>query len=235
MQQPPSNGQPGPGNEPEGRQRAFAPDPTRAHPRPPSLLQRAPLSLAIIAACFIVFIIYNVAPQDHGQKLMSITFSPANGLFFPGIISHMFAHISMAHLLMNMIVLFFLGTIVETRYRTLKYALLYFGCGLIAAVTQAVVAPAGYLLGASGAIAGVMGAFVRHYPKVRLYLYGILPIPAWILLTGWMVYNVIGASRGGAGVAFMAHIAGFAAGIALSLLIEPPRRRKVPTWPASGR
>jgi len=167
---------------------------------------------------------------------MGITFSPANGLLFPGIITHMFAHVSIAHLLMNMIVLFFLGTIVETRYRTLKYAVLYFGSGLVAAVAQAVVAPEGYLLGASGALAGVMGAFVRHYPKVRLYLYGILPIPAWMLLTGWMAYNIIGASRGGgADVAFIAHIAGFAAGLALSLLIEPPRRRRFRSWPASGR
>jgi membrane associated rhomboid family serine protease len=190
--------------------------------------------MAIIAICIVIFFMYNVAPQDHGAKLLSITFSPANGLLFPGIITHMFAHGDAGHLLVNMIVLFFLGTIVEIRYRMGNYLLLYFASGLIAAFAQAVFAPGGFLLGASGALAGVMGAFVRHYPKERLYLYGILPMPAWLLLTGWMLFNIYGASSGSStNVAFIAHIAGFFAGLALSLLIEPPGRKpRGDPWPA---
>ncbi|HES58734.1 MAG TPA: rhomboid family intramembrane serine protease [Firmicutes bacterium] len=211
--------------------------PPGREPRRPSLFARAPLSLLIIASCLLVFIKYNVAAQDQGRALLSLTFSPANGLLFPGIVTHMFAHGDMGHLLVNMIVLFFLGVIVEIRYGTPRYALLYFASGLLAALAQALFAPAGFLLGASGALAGVMGAFVRHYPKERLYLYGILPMPAWLLLTGWMLFNIYGASYGGAAnIAFIAHIAGFVAGISLSLLIEPPGRTpRGRPWPGTRR
>ena len=190
-------------------------------PRPP----RPVFSQAVIGVCAVVFVIFYIL-------LFSLTFSPGNGLIVPGILSSMFAHADIWHLLFNMLVLYFLGTLVELRYGLRRYALLYFGSGLFASLAQAAVMPDGLQLGASGALAGVMAAFVRHYPHVRLYIWGILPMPAWLAMVLWMGYNIyygIGVSSNEQGVAFMAHIAGFAAGFIISLLLEPPsalRRRR---------
>jgi membrane associated rhomboid family serine protease len=184
----------------------------------------APVSYAVLAVCVALFVLANALRLIPAQALV---FSPGNGLVFPGLITHMFAHGSAMHLLGNMAVLFFLGTLVERRYGSGKYAALYFVSGLFAALAEGAVAPGGYLLGASGALAGVMAAFVRHYPRAMLFIYGVLPMPAWLFIVLWLGYNMWGASTGAAGglqIAFAAHLAGFCAGMVLSLLLVPPRR-----------
>jgi membrane associated rhomboid family serine protease len=185
----------------------------------------APLSMIILAVCACVYLIFNVVLASRPEALIHLTFSPANGLVLPGLATHMFAHATAGHLLGNMLILFFLGTTVEQRYGTWRYCTLYFISGIVAALAQAVVQPAGFLLGASGALAGVMAAFVRHFPHVRLYIWAVLPMPAWLFIVLWLGYNLIGAGAGNMGVAFTAHLAGFAAGLSLSFALEPPRPR----------
>ena len=68
-----------------------------------------------------------------------------------------------------------------------------------------------------------MAAFVRHFPKVRLYLWFFLPIPAWLAAVMWMIYNLWGAMQTEElGIAFIAHIVGFVTGFALSLIMYQP-------------
>lgn len=180
----------------------------------------APAALAIVAICVAVFFFsfgLQVIPQQY------LLFSPGQGLVFPGIISHMFAHASLMHLMGNMLVLYFLGTVVERSYGTPRFLVLYFVSGLFAALAEGAVHPDGLLLGASGAIAGVMAAFVRHYPRAMLYLYAVLPIPAWLFMLLWLGYNLWGAAAGGLfNTAFTAHIGGFGAGLLVSLLLVRP-------------
>lgn len=185
----------------------------------------SPLSMIILAVCACVYLVFNIMLAGHPEALIHLTFSPANGLVLPGLATHMFAHATPGHLLGNMLVLFFLGTTVEQRYGTWRYCALYFLAGIIAALAQAVVQPAGFLLGASGALAGVMAAFVRHFPNVRLYIWAVLPMPAWLFIVLWLGYNLVGAGAGNMGVAFTAHLTGFAAGLAISFALEPPRPR----------
>jgi len=187
------------------------------------------VSYGILALCVLTYILALVTWQSPRP----LTFSPGLGLVFPGIITHMFAHADLLHLLFNMIVLFFFGTVMERTYGHWRYVLLYFVAGIFAALAQAAVMPNGLLLGASGALAGVMAAFVRHYPHVRVYIWGILPMPAWLMILIWIGYNIIGAGSGEASVAFVAHLAGFAAGGALSIMLMPPGRPglKRPVWP----
>ena len=196
-------------------------------PREPKRVARMPVvSLAILGICILVFIGVNLLLTIIGkpQYLYLLTFSPANGLVFPGIISHMFAHADVWHLVFNMIMLYFLGIMVEMRYGGWRYALLFLVSGVFAALAQSAFNPGGLLLGASGALAGVLAAFVRHYPHVKLYIWGILPIPAWLAAVLWMAYNIIGAQQGGAGIAFVAHLAGFIAGAVISVLMFTPGR-----------
>jgi membrane associated rhomboid family serine protease len=160
-----------------------------------------------------------------GQEslLLRLTFSPGQGLLLPGLVSHMFVHQNFAHLFFNMFLLYSIGTFVEHGYGTKPYVIVYFLSGLMAALAQAVVEPNGLLLGASGALAGVLAVFVRHLPRAQLLVFGIVPMPAWLLAVLWMGYNLVGALMGGSNIAFVAHIAGFAAGFLLSLVLAPPR------------
>jgi len=179
------------------------------------------VSLTIIGLCVAMLIVTGLLVPPLAYVL---GFSPGMGLVFPGIITHMFVHANTYHLLGNMLVLYFLGTAIEQRYGAWRFVALYFAAGLLAALAQAAVAPDELMVGASGALAGVMAAFVRHYPRTMLYLYALIPIPAWLFIVLWLGYNLVGA--GGAlktQIAFVAHLGGFAAGMLLSLMLEPPR------------
>jgi membrane associated rhomboid family serine protease len=190
------------------------------------------ISYGIIALCIGVYLSVNLSMGD--EALMRLVFSPGNGLVWPGILTHMFAHASLMHLLGNMLGVFFLGIAIEQRYGSLRYLVLYFLAGLVAAVSQAWTEPQGLLLGASGALAGVMAAFLRHYPHTRLYIYGVLPLPTWVFMPLWLMFNIWGASAGQKlSIAFVAHLAGFFAGLLLTFLIEPARRRSS-GWPGEG-
>ncbi len=182
----------------------------------------SPLSWAITAACLLSFLLLNVM---HPEELVYYTFSPGSGLFWPGILSHLFLHNDPMHLFFNMFLLFSIGRLVEEGYGSGRFAVVYFLSGLIAALAQASVSPQVFLLGASGALAGVLAVFVRHLPTAELLVFGVIPMPAWVLAILWMGYNLYGASTGSGNIAFVAHIAGFVSGLAISLVLVPPGRR----------
>jgi membrane associated rhomboid family serine protease len=146
-----------------------------------------------------------------------------------GVLTHMFLHGSWMHLLGNMWFLWLFGNNIEDSMSRPRFVAFYLLCGLGAAGLQVVAAPASVIpmVGASGAISGVMGAYLVLFPRVRVFT--LVPLgffmtnvalPAWVMLIYWMFLQFVGGlSRigveGEGGVAFWAHIGGFVAGVVL--------------------
>ena len=152
----------------------------------------------------------------------------------------MFLHGGWAHLLGNMLYLFVFGDNVEDRLGHLRYLVFYLVAGIVATFVFAA-ANAGStttLVGASGAIAGVLGAYLVMYPTatVRTFIppFFFLPLPAILVLGGWFAMQVFAdnlAAQAGAGVAYLAHVGGFIAGMIMALLLgqRPQRPRRYST------
>jgi len=178
---------------------------------------------------------------DHSLSVVEAvrtTLEPALGT---RVFLSMFLHGGWAHIIGNMLYLWIFGDNVEDRLGHLKYLLFYLLCGWTAAYAHIWADPASRLpsLGASGAIAGVLGAYLTLYPHARVV--GLLPlglfapliqIPAVLFLGFWFVQQFLyGAVSLGArtaqtgGVAWWAHIGGFVAGLVLVRVFRKPQRR----------
>jgi membrane associated rhomboid family serine protease len=142
------------------------------------------------------------------------------------IIASMFLHGSWLHLIGNMWFLWLFGNNVEDSMGRMRFLVFYLLCGVAAALAQVLADPDSVIpmVGASGAIGGVMGAYVWLYPRVRVYT--LVPLgffvtsfalPAWVMLGYWMLLQVVGGlgATGEGGVAFWAHVGGFLAGVLL--------------------
>ncbi len=150
------------------------------------------------------------------------------------LVAALFLHAGWLHLLGNMAFLAVFGDDVESRLRVRRFLILYLACGLLASAAQIAASPRSTLplLGASGAIAGILGAFLVLFPRARLS--GILPIGclvvpmksrAFLFIPFWFglqLYGALTAPPGSllGGVAWYAHLAGFAAGPILLLLLR---------------
>jgi membrane associated rhomboid family serine protease len=161
------------------------------------------------------------------------------------LITSMFLHGGWMHVLGNMWYLWIFGDNVEDRLGHGRFIVFYLLCGIIAALGQIAIDPGSTLptIGASGAIAGVMGAYFVLYPRSRvltliplIIFWEIIELPAIVLLGFWFVIQLfsagtiaITASTGGGGVAFAAHVAGFVVGMIGGLLF---RKRQVSAWEA---
>ncbi len=175
---------------------------------------------------------YGGKPTYHKLPALSVLFS-------------MFLHAGWLHLLGNMLFLVIFGNNIEDRFGKLPYLLFYLFCGYVAAygfalANQSSVDP---LIGASGAIAGVLGAYLVLYPRARVWSlvpflpFIPLPIPAWLVLGMWFVlqwvYSAGYAASGAGSVAYLAHVFGFLAGVIIGLLVRaasPP-----PQYPVHPR
>ena len=149
----------------------------------------------------------------------------------------MFLHGGWAHLLGNMLYLWVFGDNVEDRLGHGQYLVFYLVCGTLATVLFAGMNPSSTmtLVGASGAIAGVLGAYLVMYPTalVRVFIppFFLLPLPALAVLGGWFVLQVWTdriAGQTGAGIAYFAHVAGFVAGMLIALLLGQRPQRPTP-------
>ena len=147
------------------------------------------------------------------------------------VLTAMFVHTGWLHLLGNMLFLLIFGNNIEDRFRRVPYLLFYLACGYVAAYGFAVAYPgsAGPLIGASGAIAGVLGAYLMLYPRARVwslvpFLFFIpVRVPAWFVLGLWFVLqwvDSLGHAAAGGGVAYLAHVFGFAAGVLVGLAVR---------------
>jgi len=145
------------------------------------------------------------------------------------LLSAMFLHGSLFHLAGNMLFLWIFGNNVEDFLGPLRFGLFYLISGLGASFFQVVLSPNSRvpMIGASGAIAGVLGAYFLLYPGARvltLVFLWIIPIPAAFVLGLWFVLQVLNVGMGG-GVAWFAHIGGFLVGLALVKPLAGRRRR----------
>jgi len=159
---------------------------------------------------------------------------------FLSVISSMFLHGGWLHLIGNMLFLYVFGNNVEDRLGRIRYLLFYLVCGYVAAYGFALTQPNSTetLVGASGAVAGVLGAYLVLYPRARVVsLLVIVPLvlPAWVVLGLWFALQWLYFQGGGMGegsnVAYFAHVAGFVAGVVGVILLgglSRPRRRPPP-------
>jgi membrane associated rhomboid family serine protease len=156
------------------------------------------------------------------------------------LLTSMFLHGSWMHVIGNMWYLWIFGDNVEDRVGHGRFIVFYLLCGIAAALGQVVIDPGSTLptIGASGAIAGVMGAYFVLYPRSRVLtliplviFWEVIEVPAPLLLGFWFLMQLFSAgaiavtsTTGGGGVAFMAHVAGFLCGAGAIFVFRQPER-----------
>jgi membrane associated rhomboid family serine protease len=191
--------------------------------------------------------LYELSMSPRGLEVFLRDYGVVPAAFSaPTLFSSMFLHGSWSHIIGNMWYLWIFGDNVEDRMGHGRFVLFYLLCGCIAAVGQVVMTPDSTLptIGASGAIAGVMGAYFVLYPHSRvltlipfIIFWEIVEIPAIFLLGFWFLMQLFSAgaiattsaSQSG-GVAFMAHVAGFVAGLVGVFVFRKQRRPDVWWW-----
>lgn len=184
---------------------------------------------------------FGIVPANITAMVSGISDVSATGAFLP-ILTSMFLHGSWLHLIFNMWGLFIFGDNIEDYLGHFRYLLFYILTGILAGLVHVLFNLQSTIpsVGASGAIAGVMGAYFLLFPHARVltlvpfFVFFFTWLPAWLVLGWWFVVQFLsGAATAiafseqttGGGIAFWAHIGGFAAGAALIKLF-PPQRRK---------
>ena len=176
---------------------------------------------------------------SHITGLLTGAYRGGAGTALLPIFTSMFLHGTWRHVISNMWYLWIFGDNIEDYLGHFKYLLFYLTSGLAATLLQVVLTPDSRIpnVGASGAIAGVLGAYFILYPKARVLIWFpilLFYVPAWVLLGFWFVYQFfVGAATSLAyssqtdrgGIAFWAHVGGFVAGIIMIKLIPPRPRR----------
>lgn len=187
----------------------------------------------LIALNLAVFLSYDLTLQEPNLTYFFYEWGMvprfiSEGHHLTGLVTHMFLHGGWMHLLGNMLFLYIFGDNLEDEMGHLRFALFYLLSGLAAALLQFLSAPLSDvpMVGASGAIAGVMGGYLLLFPKARVdvlliivIFFRIFPVPAWIVLGVWFalqVFNGAVTPTDGGGVAYWAHAGGFVAGLVLA-------------------
>ena len=211
------------------------------------------ITWAIIALCATDYLWERSAGRHMDEVVAVLGFTPASlfgyRVVMPGyvsppaietIFSSMFLHGSILHIAGNMLYLWIFGNNVEDAMGHFRFTVFYLVCGIAAALTLAYVDPSSRLpmVGASGAISGVLAAYVLLFPRARVLTFlfvFFLWLPAWLVLGYWFVVQFLSgaataieaahhASQGG-GIALWAHVGGFISGIALIKLFPSRPRR----------
>ena len=180
---------------------------------------------------------YGVSASDAAQLESDLAARCPHKSWLWSVFESMFLHAGWLHILGNMLYLWIFGDNVEDRLGRLRYLLFYVAGGLAASALQIAVAPSSTVpsLGASGAIAAVLGAYLVLYPAARVLVvalpFFLFPVPAFVVLGFWFVLQLIsGAGSMGtqvnSGVAYWAHVGGFVFGVAVAwLLLRRPQPR----------
>ena len=194
------------------------------------------INIGLIALNGIVFLFELSIPDANFQSFLRVFAIVPGALLRPTVLTSMFIHGGWLHFLGNMLYLWIFGDNVEDRLGHFRYLAFYVFCGIVAAVAHIYMNPMSMLptIGASGAIAGVMGAYFVLYPQSRIlalvplvFFFRVMEVPATVFLGIWFVMQFFaGAMTAGvesSGIAFWAHVAGFAAGIAWVLVFRARR------------
>jgi membrane associated rhomboid family serine protease len=186
---------------------------------------------------------FGVVPIHFERALAGASAPSLTGLFLP-ILTAMFLHGSWLHVIGNMWFLWIFGDNIEDYLGHFTYLLFYLVSGFAAAVAHIVLNAGSSVpsVGASGAIAGVMGAYFVLYPRARVLMWFppifFFHLPAWLVLGYWFFVqfmsgtatSIAETSQSG-GIAFWAHVGGFVAGVVLiKVLPERPRRYRYAVW-----
>ncbi len=151
------------------------------------------------------------------------------GSGYPGLITSMFLHAGWMHLAGNMLFLWIFGDNLEDEMGHAGFGLFYLASGIAAGLCQVMASPMSVIptVGASGAIAGVMGGYLLLFPKAKIdiliiivIIFKVFPVPAWLMLGVWFalqLFNGVGADPEAGGVAYWAHAGGFIAGVIFTL------------------
>jgi membrane associated rhomboid family serine protease len=229
--------------------------------------RRTPVvTLLLVGSCFAAFALELSLTATGGDAALEAFFRqwgavPADisaavaagnylGQAMLGVVTSMFLHGSWLHVLGNMLFLWIFGNNVEDRLGRVGFALFYLAGGITAALAQVAIDPQSEvpLVGASGAIAAALGAYIVLFPGARIlsivflgFFYQLLEVPALIVLGYWFVLQLIsgfgafGAETAQGGVAFFAHIGGFVMGVVVGLLLRTVRAGTNRRGPAPGR
>jgi len=176
---------------------------------------------------------YGLIPAEINGLSLSGPCGSSENIGYLSVLSSMFMHGGWMHILGNMLMLWVFGDNVEDTMGSARFLLFYILCGCGAAAAQFLSGPnsAIPMVGASGAIGGVMGGYLMMYPRVKVHIF--VPIfiifwtfrvPAWVMLGYWIalqaLQGITSFGSGGGGIAFWAHIGGFAAGAVLIYLFK---------------
>lgn len=159
-----------------------------------------------------------------------LAFSPAFFIVQPWtIITYMFLHGGITHILFNMLGLFFFGPRLELELGSKHFLGLYFVSGIVGALLS-FVTPSASIIGASGALYGVMLGFAYFWPQERIFIYGIIPVPARTMVAVMTGLSLMGGFGGGDNIAHFAHLGGFLGGF-LYLKFAAKNHRRVAAEP----
>jgi membrane associated rhomboid family serine protease len=210
---------------------------------------RPAVTIVLIAINALVFL-FETSLDDYSRNLLIEMYGVVPGrLYLPSVLTSMFLHGGWMHLLGNMWFLWIFGDNVEDALGHFKYLIFYLLCGVAAAVAHIVLNPFSDVptVGASGAIAGVMGAYLVKFPRSRIltlvfifFFITTIEVPAVVMLAYWFVIQIFSGVGSIArthitegGVAWFAHVGGFLAGVILVKVMgthEPYRRRRDLHW-----
>jgi membrane associated rhomboid family serine protease len=171
----------------------------------------------LLIANVLVFFLQQTMPEVTNALILV----PALMLTRPWtLITYMFLHAGLMHLLGNMIALYFFGPRVEQRLGSERFLALYLISGITGGLLSFVFTPTAPILGASGAVYGVLLAFARFWPRDQFHIWGIVPVEARWLVVFYTILSLFGALGGGGGVAHFAHLGGFVGAFLYLLYFE---------------
>ena len=165
-----------------------------------------PAVLVLLLANIAVYLLQGMVPGLDD----ALAFIPGAVLTRPwSLVTYMFLHGNLSHIAFNMLALFFFGQRIEQRMGSREFLTLYFASGITGALLSMLFSGA-WIIGASGGIFGVMLAFAWFWPDERIFLWGVLPIPAKLLVIGTTALALFGGFGGSRdGVAHFAHLGGY--------------------------
>ena len=206
-------------------------------------------TILIISLNMLVFIMQVMSGEDSKSIVYNYGAIPHNIISFQSsqpippvltIFTSMFMHGGLFHLVWNMLFFWIFGNNIEERLGHVRFIVFYIFCGFVAAFSHALISPGSNvpMIGASGAVAGMLGAYILLFPMARIrtivflgFYVTVIKIPALIVIGFWAIIQVVSGlvSQGNAaqgGIAFFAHVGGFVAGLSTIKLWQPRRSSK---------
>lgn len=191
----------------------------------PAQSSRTPATLLLIGACVAVFALMSLAPYQQATlyERLALSTPTSNPYFRPWqVVTYGFLHGGFFHLLFNMMGLYFFGPVLEQRWGRTRFLVYYAVCLVGAALVQLAVAAmmgtGGPVVGASGAVLGVLLAFAVLYPDEKIYFNLFIPIKAKYFVPLYALIDLYaGLSGANTGIAHFAHLGGMLAGLPLAL------------------